>query len=92
MSTLFGNISHTNARVVLAIKERTTNVKRGENASRTLKNHNIVVNEQYLSKVVAKGSYSMEIPKIVSKEDTVNLFLILENEQKDILSAARLDF
>jgi hypothetical protein len=86
-----GAISNTNARVVLAIKERTTNVKRGENARRTLKNHNIVVSEKYLSKVSANGSYSIEIPEIVTEDDELNVFLILENGQKDILSAARLD-
>lgn len=86
-----GNISNTKARVVLAIKERTTNVKRGENARKTLKNHNIVVNENYLTEVNKKGNFEIEIPKIVNKGDELNVFFILENDQKDILSAQKLD-
>ncbi|WP_298513278.1 thioredoxin family protein [uncultured Kordia sp.] len=87
-----GNLSDTKARVVLAIKERTTKVKRGENARRTLKNHNIVVNERYLTNVATKGTTTIDIPKIVSKDDTLSVFLILENKQKDILSAQKLEF
>ncbi|MFK7750403.1 MAG: DUF1223 domain-containing protein [Kordia sp.] len=87
-----GNIAATKARVVLAIQERTTEVKRGENARRTLKNHNIVVNENYLTEVNKKGNYTIDIPKIVTKNDALRVFLILENDQKDILSAGKLEF
>ncbi len=87
-----GNASNINARVVLAIKERRTPVKRGENARRVLKNHNIVVNESYLTQVNKHGYYSIDIPKIVIENDELSVFFILENEEKDILSAARLDF
>ena len=87
-----GNTSKAKARVILAIKERTTNVKRGENAKRTLKNHNIVVNESYVSNLTANGNYSIYIPKIVTEKDELSVFFILENDQKDIVSAQRLDF
>ncbi|AXG71918.1 hypothetical protein KORDIASMS9_04176 [Kordia sp. SMS9] len=87
-----GNVTNTNARVVLAIKERTTNVQRGENARRILKNHNIVVNENYLTQVNKHGNYSIDIPKIVIENDELSVFFILENDEKDILSAARLNY
>ncbi|MEM6684640.1 MAG: DUF1223 domain-containing protein [Bacteroidota bacterium] len=90
--TINGTISNAKARVVLAIADRTTNVKRGENARRTLKNHNIVVNEMYVSALANTGNASVEIPEIVNNTDELNLFFILENSQNDILSAAKLDF
>ncbi|WP_420574127.1 DUF1223 domain-containing protein [Kordia sp.] len=84
-----GNVSNVKARVVLAIQERTTEVKRGENARRTLKNNNIVVSENYLTQVKTKGNYSIDIPEIVTKNDQLSVFLILENTQKDIVGAAK---
>ncbi|PTX62779.1 uncharacterized protein DUF1223 [Kordia periserrulae] len=90
--TIDGNITATNARVVLVIKERTTHVKRGENANRTLKNHNIVVAETYLTTFENKGNYAVNIPKIVNKNDELRLFFILENDSKDIVGASSLDF
>ncbi|MEM6717756.1 MAG: DUF1223 domain-containing protein [Bacteroidota bacterium] len=89
--TIDGNISNTKARIVLAIKERTTNVKRGENARRTLKNYNIVVDENYLKEFKKTGNYTVNFPEIVSATDELMVFLILENDQQDILSASRLD-
>jgi len=86
-----GNLSNVKARVVLAIDKRTTAVKRGENARRTLKNHNIVVNEIYISDIATSGNHAIKIPNIVNDTDELKLFFILENSQKDILSAAKLD-
>ena len=86
-----GNLSQTKARVVLAIKERTTKVTRGENAHRTLTNHHIVVGEHYLTNVQQTGNSTIAIPNIVTETDELIVFLILENHQKDILSAAKLE-
>jgi hypothetical protein len=88
--TINGELSNTKARIVLAIQERTTEVKRGENARRTLKNNNIVVAENYLTEVNKTGNYTIEIPKIVNKSDQLTVLLILENENLDILSAGKL--
>lgn len=85
-----GNIANTKARIVLAIKERTTNVKRGENARRTLKNSNIVVEELYLKQVAKEGNYELQIPEIVQKSDKIDVLLILENTKSDILSAGKI--
>ncbi|KAB8153056.1 DUF1223 domain-containing protein [Kordia sp. TARA_039_SRF] len=87
-----GNITATKARVILAIKERTTHIKRGENANRTLKNHNIVVSETYLTNLEKNGNYSINIPEIVNKNDKLKLFFIVENDSKDIIGASSLDF
>ena len=84
-----GDLASTKARVVLAIQERTTEVKRGENARRTLENNTVVVSENYLTKVNKKGNYTIDIPKIVTKNDKLTVLLILENENLDILSAAK---
>lgn len=84
-----GDLDNTNARVVLTIEERTTAVKRGENARRTLKNSNIVVEELYLGQVQKEGNYELRIPDIVQKDDKMNVLLILENKNKDILSAGK---
>lgn len=89
--TINGSNTNTKARVVLAIQERTTKVKRGENARRTLKNNNIVVAEKYLTNVENKGSYTIDIPEIVTKNDKLSVYMILENNQKDILTAGKLD-
>ncbi|WP_298419893.1 thioredoxin family protein [uncultured Kordia sp.] len=90
--TIDGDVSNTKARVVLAIKERITEVKRGENARRILKNNNIVVSENYLMEVKKTGNYTFHLPEIVTESDKLSVFLILENKQKDILSAQKLDF
>ena len=88
--TIDGDVSNTKARVVLAIQERTTEVKRGENARKSLKNNNIVVYENYLTEVKKTGNYTIDIPKIVTKNDKLTVLLILENENLDILSAGKL--
>ncbi|WP_053002179.1 DUF1223 domain-containing protein [Kordia jejudonensis] len=87
--TIDGDISNAKARVVLAIQERITEVKRGENARRTLKNNNIVVTENYLTEVKNTGNYTIQIPEIVTKNDKLSVFLILENRRKDILGAGK---
>lgn len=84
-----GDLSKTKARVVLAIQERTTEVKRGENARKTLKNNNIVVSENYLTKVNKTGDYTIKVPEIVNENDKLTVLLILENENLDILSAGK---
>lgn len=87
--TIDGELSNTKARVVLAIQERVTEVKRGENARRTLKNNNIVISENYLTEVNKTGNYTVEIPKIVTKNDKLTVLLILENQRKDIIGAVK---
>ncbi|WP_052752854.1 DUF1223 domain-containing protein [Kordia zhangzhouensis] len=85
-----GDISDLNARIVLAIKERLTKVTRGENAHKTLSNHHIVVLESNIAEVLKKGKVVVQIPEIVNDKDKLIAFLILENNQKDILGGTKL--
>jgi len=76
-------------RVVLVIDERITQVKRGENRNRTLKNTNIVVNEFYLDVIAESGSLVINIPDVVVEDDVLHLMMIVENETTDILGATK---
>lgn len=87
--TIKGDLAAKKVRAVLAIQERTTKVKRGENSNRTLTNKNIVVSEKYLADAKTTGNYTIEIPKIVESTDNLVVFLIVENEQLDIISATK---
>ncbi|MDP2527722.1 DUF1223 domain-containing protein [Maribacter dokdonensis] len=84
-----GKIEDKTIRAVLVLNERTTEVKRGENRHRTLKNANIVVAEKHLNDVKSKGFGSIEIPNIVGKNEAITLMLLVENEKVDITGAAK---
>ncbi len=85
---LKGNLEDKNIRVLLVIDERTTEVKRGENRNRTLKNSNVVVAEKTLS-AKAAGDISIEIPELVKEKDRLNLIVLVENEDFDITAAGK---
>ena len=84
-----GEIANKELRAVLVLDERTTSVKRGENRNRTLKNSNIVVSEKYFKLDEATGKGVLEIPAIVSENDSITLLLVTENEVSDITGAAK---
>lgn len=84
-----GDLTDKQLRVVLVLDERTTAVKRGENRNKTLKNSNIVVAEKYISMITKNGTYSIEVPKLVSKNDRLTLMLLLESDDLDITGAAK---
>nr|WP_299067326.1 DUF1223 domain-containing protein [uncultured Allomuricauda sp.] len=84
-----GDLTDKQLRVVLVLDERTTPVKRGENRNKTLKNSNIVVAEKYISVIAKNGTHSIEIPKLVSKNDNLTLMLLLESDNLDITGAAK---
>jgi hypothetical protein len=84
-----GELADKELRVVLVLDERTTSVKRGENRNRVLKNSNIVVAEKYYELNTSKGTGTLEIPGIVSKNDNITLLLVTENEVADITGAAK---
>ena len=84
-----GNIDHKLLRAVLVVDERTTQVKRGENRNRHLKNSNIVVKEKYIELEHSRGKSSIQIPGIVSKDDGLTLMLIAETEDLDITGSAK---
>jgi len=79
----------SNLRAILALDNRTTEVMRGENRSRTLSNSNIVIAEKYIERENHKGTASFEIPEIVKENEKVHLILLIENENKDITGATK---
>lgn len=88
--SLKGELIGKRLRFALVIEDRITNVKRGENRDRILKNANIVVAEHYAQNLQAKGTFEIEIPNIVQTKDKLRVVAILENEDFDILSASQL--
>jgi hypothetical protein len=84
-----GDLDHKLLRAILVIDERTTEVKRGENRNRTLKNSNIVVQEAYLDLEASAGKASMKIPQLVSESDSLTLVLLVETENLDITAATK---
>ncbi|NDV42608.1 DUF1223 domain-containing protein [Flagellimonas sediminis] len=86
---VIGNIEHKLLRVVLVIDERVTQVKRGENRNRTLKNSNIVVQEKHVELKHSSGESSIQIPSVVSKDDGLTLILLVETAGLDITGAAK---
>lgn len=86
-----GEIAEKKLRGILALDKRVTEVKRGENKSRTLSNDNIVVVEKYFPLLKAKGLRHLEIPDMVRPGEKLLLVLLLENEEHDILGAAKVE-
>jgi hypothetical protein len=75
----------------LTIKEKTTEVKRGENRNRTLTNHNIVVDE--ISVVSQKeGSIQLTIPDWVSNTDQLTVVAYVTKNQVGITDAIRKEY
>ncbi|SIQ79178.1 DUF1223 domain-containing protein [Maribacter ulvicola] len=86
---LLGDTATKNVRAVLLLKERTTEVKRGENRQRTLKNANIVIAEKYLKLKDVKGMGSIDIPASVKTNEDLILMLLVENNDADITGAVK---
>lgn len=85
---IFGVLKNKSIRIVLVIEERITEIGRGENRNRTLKNSNIVVSESISKLKTDKGTYSIQIPKLVNKSDTLKLITIIQNADLDIVGGA----
>ncbi len=86
---LQGALKDKKIRAVLALDERSTDVKRGENRSRTLINSNIVVGELVIDIDQDSGTVDMVIPKIVKLNEHLNLIVLIENDNYDITAAAK---
>ncbi|WP_452222619.1 DUF1223 domain-containing protein [Lacinutrix chionoecetis] len=84
-----GTITNKTLRLALVIKERVTEVKRGENRNRTLTNTNVVVTEHLVTLSKANGNYSIAIPDIVVDKDKLSLVAIVQNEHLDITGAVK---
>ena len=86
-----GDLRDKKIRAVLVLDESYTQIDRGENRNRTLKNSNIVVGEKYLEIATATGTGFMEIPKIVSGEEKISLLLLIQSDNLDITGAAKIE-
>ncbi|MEO1487498.1 MAG: DUF1223 domain-containing protein [Bacteroidota bacterium] len=84
-----GDLDEKLLRAVLVLDERTTWVQRGENRNRKLQNSHVVVAEKYVELNQSKGSVSLTIPALVSKDDAVTLIVLTENEALDITGGAQ---
>lgn len=84
-----GDLQGKELRTVLVIDERTTQVKRGENRNRKLKNANIVVNENYTALASESGKASISIPSLVHQGDQLTVLLLIEDTNADITAAAK---
>lgn len=72
----------------LTLKERVTQVKRGENRNRTLRNHNIVIDYTEISPQ-KEGSIQLQIPAWVSAEDELAVVAYVTKNNVGITSAIR---
>jgi len=84
-----GNGVGKNMRAILVLDERITEVKRGENRNRTLKNSNIVVAERSIVLEETKGRLAISIPGIVKPNEKIQLIVLVENATYDITGAVK---
>lgn len=84
-----GNTDGKRLRAILVLDQRTTEVKRGENRNRTLRNSNIVVAEKMISAKAGKASAYMTIPEAVDPTESIQLMLLVENDTYDITGATK---
>jgi len=86
-----GSSAGKNLRAILVLDERTTEVRRGENRNRTLKNSNIVVAERSIDLNESKGHVAIAIPRIVESDEKIKLIVLTENATYDITGAVKID-
>ena len=86
--TTQGNTDGKQLTAILVIKDRITNVSRGENRSRVLHNANIVVNEANF-KLNKEGSASVVVPDIVELEDELSLVVLAKDTNLSITGASQ---
>lgn len=87
--TISRNLEGKRLRATLVLDEKVTQVKRGENRNRTLRNSNVVVQEKYVELPNEIGVGTIEVPEKISKDDALTLILILESANKDIVGASK---
>ncbi|MFD0861903.1 DUF1223 domain-containing protein [Sungkyunkwania multivorans] len=85
-----GELSDKKIRTVLVIKERTTDIKRGENRNRKLKNTHIVVAESY-EPVRPSGTSRIAMPTMVKENDELQLIVLIEDSELTITGASKLN-
>ncbi|CAM4379885.1 DUF1223 domain-containing protein [Zobellia nedashkovskayae] len=86
---LQGVAANKSLRAILVLDERTTEVKRGENRNRILKNSNIVVAEKRIAIEDLEGEAFINIPNAVEKVEKLNLIILMETQGYDITAATK---
>ncbi len=84
-----GNTDDRQTQVVLVLKNRQTQVKRGENRNRNLKNSNIVVSEKFISTSNQLTEVSLDIPRYVDKEEKLQVIILTKHKDLSITGAAK---
>ncbi|MDP5062075.1 MAG: DUF1223 domain-containing protein [Maribacter sp.] len=84
-----GDTVGKNVRAVLLLKERITEIKRGENRQRTLVNTNIVIGEKYLKINDGRVVGSINIPSLAINNEELVLMLLVENNDADITGGVK---
>lgn len=79
-----GSTEKKKIRIVLVIEERITEINRGENRNRTLKNTNIVITESLSSIDKISGKSQIEVPDMVYAKDDLKLIVIVQDANADI--------
>lgn len=87
--SISGSTMDKTLRALLALDQRTTDVKRGENRNRKLTNSNIVVAEKTISVASLGGKSFISIPEIVNPNEKISLVLLIENKDYDITGAVK---
>lgn len=72
---------------VITINEKVTQVKRGENRNKTLKNSHIVVAEQTIRRYNSKGQITLQIPSWVQNNDQLSIVAYATKDNVGIVSA-----
>lgn len=72
---------------VITINEKTTQVKRGENRNKTLKNTHVVVAEQTLNSYTTSGQVTLQIPNWVKASDQLSIVAYATKANVGIVSA-----
>ncbi len=75
-----GKTKNKTIHFLLLIDERVTIIKRGENRNRILKNANIVVLEKIETIKNASGEYTLTIPEIITKNDSLRLVALIKDK------------
>ncbi len=87
--TLKGSIEKKFIHYILVLDERKTEVKRGENRNRSLKNSNIVITEKIEAITTQKNTYALQIPDLIDVEDKLKLIVLISDEYLTIKTGAQ---
>ncbi len=71
----------------ITVKEKTTEVRRGENRNKTLTNSHIVIAEKTVSATTTEGTAYLQLPDWIAAEDTLSIVAYASKDQVGIVSA-----